>query len=626
MRFLRRYRPARADKPAGTTRPRLERLEDRCVPSIDMVTNLSGSATVVGSLPYEVAHAAANDTIEFAPNLFGGDIRLNQPLVLAQNLTVDGHGANITIDGSNSTQVFDIQAAANVGIGNVTITGGVAVSSGGGILVESGCTLFLFNSTVTGCSAPVSGGGIFNNGTLSMIGDTVSHNVSFNSSIPAGDGGGIGNHGVLSMTDCTVAFNTSFLGGGIENEHNLTMSNCTVAGNSLEGAGADGGGLEISSGTVDLLNCIFANGPSAVGALHPDIDGMIDQAQANIFSTDVSAEIITDRSGNHEGITPDLGPLQNNGGTTATFALLASSPVGIGDGATKSAIPGLSVDFTDQRGYARPLNSVDIGAFQTQTGIVADFAGKGVQEFNPSGWQVLTTFDAQSVAVDGRGDVVAAFAGDGLWRRTPDTVWTQIDGFTPQSFVVDRFGQVTAAFGGAGLWFWEGSTWKQIDSFTPQSIAVDGLGDVIAAFTGGGLWRHTLAGAGAWTQIDTFTPQSVAADGQGDVAAAFAGGGLWRWTPNGGWAQIDGVTPQGISMDAAGDVVASFAGAGLWRWTLAGGWTQIDTFTPQQFAADADGDVVASFADGTVWRWLLSSGWTKLMQGVQTNALGVTQF
>jgi hypothetical protein len=596
------------------------------MPSIDMVTNLSGSASVPGSLPYEVAHAASDDTVRFASTLYGGDLRLNQPLVLAQSLTIDGSGANITIDGSNSTQVFDIQGlGASVGIGNVTITGGLTTGRfGGGILVELGSNLSLYNSNVTNCSSPGRGGGIFNGGTLTMFGDTVSHNVSFDSSIPSGDGGGIANHGVLTMIDCTVAFNTAFLGGGIENEHILTMSSCTVAGNSLAGTGADGGGMEISSGTVDLLNCIFANGPSAAGALHPDIDGAIDQAQANIFGTDVSSQIKTDRGGNHEAIIPDLGPLQNNGGSTATFALLAGSPIGIGDGATVSAIPGLNVTFVDQRAYARPINSVDIGAFQTQTGIVADFAGKGVQEFTPSGWQVLSSFDAQSVTVDGQGDVVAAFSGAGLWRRTPDAVWTQIDSFTPQSFVVDPIGHIIAAFPGGGLWVWAGGTWGKIDGFTPQSIAADDQGDVVAAFAGGGLWRRTESGT--WTQIDGFTPQSIAADDQGDVVAAFAGGGLWRWTPNGGWTQIDGFTPQSISMDAAGDVVATFASGGLWRWTLAGGWTQIDGFTPQQFAADADGDVVASFADGTLWRWLLSSGWTELMKGVQVNALSATQF
>ena len=55
MRFWQHRRPARAVKSASRFSPRLEALEDRCVLNIDMVTNLSGSAAVFGSLPYWVA-------------------------------------------------------------------------------------------------------------------------------------------------------------------------------------------------------------------------------------------------------------------------------------------------------------------------------------------------------------------------------------------------------------------------------------------------------------------------------------------------------------------------------------------------------------------------------------------
>ncbi len=603
---------------------RLEALEDRWAPSIDLVTNLSGSPSVAGSLPYEVAHAADGDTIQFAPSLYGGDLRLNQPLVLTNNnLLIDGFGANITIDGSNTAQVFDIRGASNVTLDYLTITGGVTSSSGGGILVESGSSVALLNSTVTGCSASRSGGGIFNGGTLSMFADTLSRNTAFDSTIPSGDGGGIANQGVLSMTNCTVGFNTAFLGGGIHNEGTLSLTNCTVAGNALQGSGADGGGIENSSGTLDLLNTIVDN-PAAGLAAHPDVDGSIDQAQACLFSHDVSGQIVTDRGGNQEGHSPLLGPLQNNGGPTATFALLANSAFGIGQGASSSQISGLIVPHLDQRGYERPSNSVDIGAVQTQTGVVADFGSQGVQQYTPSGWQPLSPFSAQSVAVDGEGNVVAAFAGSGLWRHTLNGTWTQIDTFTPQRIAVSPYGEVTASFANGGLWTWSAGTWTQIDTFTPQSFAVDATGHVVASFTNGGVWRRDINGT--WTQIDTFTPQSFAVDGNGDVAAVFAGNGLWRWTPAGVWTQIDGFTPQSVTMDAGGDVFASFAGGGLWRWAVAtGSWTQIDTFTPQLISADADGDVVAAFADGSLWRWLMGSGWTEL-KATAADAIGASQF
>jgi hypothetical protein len=98
VRLLGRYRPARAVKPAGAVRPRPEGLEDRCVPSTDVVTSLSGSAAVPGSLPYEVANAD-DDTIQFAPNLTGGTITLGNTLDVIQNLAIDGRHNGITVSG-----------------------------------------------------------------------------------------------------------------------------------------------------------------------------------------------------------------------------------------------------------------------------------------------------------------------------------------------------------------------------------------------------------------------------------------------------------------------------------------------------------------------------------------------
>src|SRR5262249_48595994 len=110
MRFWRRYRPAQTVKPAYPIRPRLEVLEDRCVPNIDMVSNLSGSATVPGSLPYLVANAASGDTIQFAPNLTGGTITLDNTLDINKDLTIDGAGSGITVSGGGMNRVFTIES------------------------------------------------------------------------------------------------------------------------------------------------------------------------------------------------------------------------------------------------------------------------------------------------------------------------------------------------------------------------------------------------------------------------------------------------------------------------------------------------------------------------------------
>jgi hypothetical protein len=176
MRFWPRRRPARAAKPVCSFRPRLEALEDRCVPAIDMVTNLSGSAATPGSLPNWVANANPNDTIQFASKLNGGSILLGNTLDINQWLTIEGAGSGITVNGAGH-EVFVIEAGSMVTINGLTITGGVATGGYGSGIYNAG-SLSLTNSTVTGNSA-ISGGGIYNasGGLIAMSGDTVSSNT-----------------------------------------------------------------------------------------------------------------------------------------------------------------------------------------------------------------------------------------------------------------------------------------------------------------------------------------------------------------------------------------------------------------------------------------------------------------
>jgi len=59
-----------------------------------------------------------------------------------------------------------------------------------------------------------------------------------------------------------------------------------------------------------------------------------------------------------------LGSFGRNGGLTSTMPLLPGSPaIGTGDPATCDASP---VGSLDQRGYVRPNESCDIGAFDSK--------------------------------------------------------------------------------------------------------------------------------------------------------------------------------------------------------------------------------------------------------------------
>jgi hypothetical protein len=76
----------------------------------DTVTSCSGDPTVSGSLPYEVAHAAAGDTVTFAL-----DCPSTAPITLTSwiqaavtPLTIDGSGHQIDIDGGGATSAFHV--------------------------------------------------------------------------------------------------------------------------------------------------------------------------------------------------------------------------------------------------------------------------------------------------------------------------------------------------------------------------------------------------------------------------------------------------------------------------------------------------------------------------------------
>jgi hypothetical protein len=487
--FLRRGRPARAARPADRARPRLEALEGRCVPSTDIVTNLSGSAAVAGSLPYEVAQAAPGDTIVFAANLKGGTITLGQTLDINKNLIVDGAGGGITVNGGGH-RVFQIEFNVEAAINALTITGGAApgAGDGGGILNDG--DLLLSNSTLTG-NAAVQGGGIFNEGVgLTMLGDTVNNNKAVDS------GGGVYNDTFVAMVNCTIAANHATSGGGIANTHLLEVANSTVAFNTVAGAGADGGGIFTFGGSdqLDLLNTIVYD-PNSGAATSNEVLGTVAQAQGDLFgSAPVKVAPGGDHGGNAINYNPLLGPLQNNGGPTATMALLPGSPA-IGIGAATSAIPAmLDVPKADQRGVPRPANSIDMGAFQAQlpppsVSVAFGPAGEVLEVVSSAG--VLTQYDASGAHVLGGG---VRFASVAFGPAGEELLVTFLDGRLVQ---FDAGGALTL---GGGV--------------QSASVAFGPAGEVL----------EVVSSAGVLTQYDAAGAHAVGG-GVSSASVAFAPGG-----------------------------------------------------------------------------------------------------
>jgi hypothetical protein len=323
-------------------------------------------------------------------------------LLINKNLTITGGG--VIIDANNASRVIRVASGATVSMSgmtltggnrdtgggiynqgtltltNMTITGNTATQVGGGISAASGSSLTLVNSTVSDNTSTLEGGGIFTAGSLTVTGSTISGNTStqggaggifaaantiitnsaiIGNSAVAGGGGGIWTQNDVSITNTTISGNRSGSGGGIFFEGSLTLTNVTIANNNAAGYG--GGGIYRAGGVFEVIamrNSIVAGNSASVVA--PDISGAFTSQGNNLVQNRAgsSGYIASDLP---DGTNPLLGPLANNGGLSATHALLVGSP------AINAGNNSFTTGATDQRGtgYARVVSgAVDIGAFE----------------------------------------------------------------------------------------------------------------------------------------------------------------------------------------------------------------------------------------------------------------------
>jgi len=164
-----------------------------------------------------------------------------------------------TLDGNGAGTVLTV-TAGSVKLKDLTITGGSAPISGGGILNHG--TLTLNGSMrVSGDAAGSSGGGIDNSGALTL---KASASVSGSS---AQSGGGIFNSGTLTLDgSSSVSGNAaSSSGGGIFNSGTLTLKSSAVVSGNTAGAGG-GGGILDSPGLGVLHACTTWSGVLAPNA------------------------------------------------------------------------------------------------------------------------------------------------------------------------------------------------------------------------------------------------------------------------------------------------------------------------------------------------------------------------
>lgn len=261
------------------------------------------------------------------------------------------HGGNGGFGGASGSGFFVGTAGEFGGTGAVGgSAGGGGAGLGGAIFIEAvPDSAEILNSTFSANTA--TGGG--------------THNAGGNAGSAAGGSLFVHNDTLVMDFDTLVA-NTA-KGGNVVSP--ATPQN---------GGNASGGGIYLYSGvSLEVTNMVVTDGVVTAGtstsgnagtATDPDLFGVIDSAGFNLVNTrgDSTGYISDDLA---DGTSPNLGPLQNNGGPTKTFSPLPGSVLIDADPVLEcfAALP------TDQRGAIRLYgDACDIGAVEVNDIIFQD--------------------------------------------------------------------------------------------------------------------------------------------------------------------------------------------------------------------------------------------------------------
>ena len=293
------------------------------------------------------AAGSADDTIVFDVT---GTITIDEPLEISSGtLVIKGPGfgcsslgsCGIVISGGGTTQIIVADTGTSVFLDVLTLTNGFAApgTAGGGAVFANGTDLgisdsLLVNNQAEGPVATVGGrgGAIFGEaGTIEITNSTLANNTAIPGTLPS-SGGAIFSFVALKITNTTVSGNSAGIGGGLAIALTASLKGTILSSNT--GGNCSGTPIDVGFNISSDASCLFLAGSS-------------------LNSTN-----------------PTLGPLQNNGGPTETFALLAGSPaidrIPVASCTDQEATP--EPLLVDQRLFARPdaanLSTCDSGAYE----------------------------------------------------------------------------------------------------------------------------------------------------------------------------------------------------------------------------------------------------------------------
>jgi CSLREA domain-containing protein len=193
------------------------------------------------------------DTIIFG---VAGTISVNSRLTVTDGgpVVIDG-GDVITTSGGGLTGVWWIDTTGDLTLQNLGVTNGAATDPevGGGIYNAG--TITIKGSTISSSSATW-GGGICNEGTMTVMDSTISGNE-------ATFGGGLDNSGVLSIVNSNFISNDAIAGGGLNNN---SLGGLTITGSIfMSNNASDGGGIRTFASAMTIANSTVINNSGYAG-------------------------------------------------------------------------------------------------------------------------------------------------------------------------------------------------------------------------------------------------------------------------------------------------------------------------------------------------------------------------
>jgi hypothetical protein len=243
---------APAARRRGGAHPGLERLEDRTVPSSftaasvsDLIADINAANATGGSNTIALV-AGKTFTMTAVDNTTDGATGL--PVIASgDNLTIVGNGDIIersTVTGTPLFRLLDVADAASLSLSNLTLQGGVAVTSN-----------FPVPGVPTSFYSLAAGGAIFNQGSLSFGGVSVQNNSAM--------GQGSGGQGSVAVGGGIYSTGSLMVNASIIQNNQAVGGDSTLAG--ANGGPAQGGGVYQRGGAVSLTNVTLQNNDAQGG-------------------------------------------------------------------------------------------------------------------------------------------------------------------------------------------------------------------------------------------------------------------------------------------------------------------------------------------------------------------------